>query len=111
MLENIEVFCHSSIKINKGKVIYIDPFRINKNYNDADIIFITHDHFDHYSEEDIEKVKKDDTIIIIPKQMENKVTSFSKEKIIVVEPQKKYKVENIEFQNIVFWLDDDNKSI
>lgn len=30
MLENIEVLCHSSIRINKEKVIYIDPFKINK---------------------------------------------------------------------------------
>ena len=54
MLDNIEVLCHSSIRISKNKVIYIDPFKIDKNYNDADIIFITHDHYDHYSEEDIE---------------------------------------------------------
>ena len=56
MLDNIEVLCHSSIRISKNKVIYIDPFKIDKNYNDADIIFITHDHYDHYSEEDIDKV-------------------------------------------------------
>ena len=35
MLENVEVLCHSSIKINKEKVIYIDPFKIDKNYNDC----------------------------------------------------------------------------
>ena len=69
MLENIEVLCHSSIKISKGKVIYIDPFKIDKNYNDADIIFITHDHYDHYSEEDIDKVKKEDTIFIVPEKL------------------------------------------
>ena len=57
MLEYIEVLCHSSIKINKEKVIYIDPFKIDKNYNDADMIFVTHDHYDHYSEEDIDKIK------------------------------------------------------
>ena len=57
MLEGIEVLCHSSIRINKEKVIYIDPFRIDKNYNDADLIFITHDHYDHYSEEDIDTVE------------------------------------------------------
>ena len=56
MIENIEVLYHSSIRISKNKVIYIDPFKIDKNYNDADIVFITHDHFDHYSEEDIDKV-------------------------------------------------------
>ena len=61
MLDNIEVLCHSSIRLNKEKIIYIDPFKIDKNYNDADIIFITHDHYDHYSEEDIDKVKKEDT--------------------------------------------------
>ena len=53
MLENIEVLYHSSIRISKEKIIYIDPFKINKNYNDADLIFITHSHNDHFSEEDI----------------------------------------------------------
>ena len=55
MLENIQVLYHSSIKINREKVIYIDPFKIDNEYHDADIIFITHSHFDHYSEEDIDK--------------------------------------------------------
>ena len=48
MLENIKVLCHSSIKMEKEKTIYIDPFKIEENYSDADIIFITHDHYDHY---------------------------------------------------------------
>lgn len=63
MLDNIEVLCHSSIRINKEKIVYIDPFKIEKNYNDANIIFVTHD---HYSQEDIDKVKKDDTVIAVP---------------------------------------------
>ena len=73
MLNNIEVLCHSSIRINKEKVIYIDPFKINKKYNDADIIMITHDHYDHYSEEEIGKVMKLDTIIVIPVSLSRKV--------------------------------------
>ena len=58
MLDNIEVLCHSSIRISKNKVIYIDPYKIEENYNDADIIFLTHDHYDHYSEEDIDAIYK-----------------------------------------------------
>ena len=58
MLDNIEVLYNSSIRINKEKTIYIDSFKIDKNYNDADIIFTTHDHYDHYSEEDIDKYSK-----------------------------------------------------
>ena len=54
------------LKINKEKIIYIDPYHIDKNYNDADIIFITHDHYDHYSEDDIDKVRKFNSIFVIP---------------------------------------------
>ena len=67
MLENIEVLYHSSIRINKEKVIYIDPYKIDKNYNDADIVFITHDHYDHYSEEDIDRVANENTMFVAPK--------------------------------------------
>lgn len=50
MLENIEVLCHNSIKISKDKIIYIDPFKVDKNYNDVDIVFVVHDHYEHYFE-------------------------------------------------------------
>ena len=53
MIENIEILCHSSIKFGKEKIIYFDPFKINEEYKDADIIFFTHSHYDHFSEEDI----------------------------------------------------------
>ena len=102
MLENIEVLCHSSIRINKEKVIYIDPFKINKNYNDADIIFITHDHYDHYSEEDIDKVIKEDTIIVISKDLLKKLLKkgINKNAIIVAEPNKEYETQGINFNTI-----------
>ena len=102
MLEGIKVFCHSSIAIRKEKTIYIDPFKINENYNDADIIMITHDHFDHYSEQDIEKVRKSDSIIVIPESLYTKVLKigFMEENIITVEPNKKYIAKNVKFTTI-----------
>ena len=102
MLENIEVLYHSSIKINKEKTIYIDPFKIDKNYNDADIVFITHDHFDHYSEEDIDKVINENTTIIIPEELLTKILrkGINKNAIITVEPNKKYIVQGIKFETI-----------
>ena len=88
MLDNIEVLCHSSIRISKNKVIYIDPFKIDKNYNDADIIFITHDHYDHYSEEDIDKVINKNTTIVIPEEMITKLLrkGIDKNSIYAVKP-------------------------
>lgn len=102
MLKGIEVLCHSSIRIEKGKTIYFDPFKINKNYNDADIIFITHDHYDHYSEEDIDKVIKEDTIIIVPEGLKAKLLEkgIKKENIITVKPGEKKEVKGIKFETI-----------
>lgn len=102
MLENIQVLCHSSIKINEGKVIYFDPFKINEQYNDADIIFITHDHYDHYSEEYIDKVIKPDTVIIVPEGMQVKLLKkgIKNSNIITVEPEKTYVVEGLKFETI-----------
>ena len=102
MLKNIEVLYHSSIKISKNKVIYIDPFKIDKNYNDADIVFITHDHFDHYSEEDIDKVINENTTIIIPEELLTKILrkGINKNAVITVESNKEYMVQGIKFETI-----------
>lgn len=102
MIENIEVLYHSSIRISKNKVIYIDPFKIDKNYNDADIVFITHDHFDHYSEEDIDKVINKNTTIIIPEELLTKLLrkGINRNAIITVEPNEKYMVQGIKIETI-----------
>ncbi len=102
MLEDIEVLCHSSIKINKEKVIYIDPFNIDKNYNDADIIFITHNHYDHYSKEDITKVKKESTIFVGTKDVVDELLKdgFNQDRIRIVYHNNKYLVDNINFETI-----------
>ena len=102
MLENVEVLYHSSIKIKDNKIIYIDPFKIDKNYNDADIVFITHDHFDHYSEEDIDKVINENTTIIIPEELLTKILrkGINKNAVITVESNKEYMVQGIKFETI-----------
>lgn len=102
MLENIEVLTHSSIRVSKNKIIYIDPFNIEKNYNDADLIFITHDHYDHYSEEDIDKVKKDDTVFIVPKELLTKLLKkgIRQDCIIAVEPNQTERVLGIRFETV-----------
>lgn len=102
MLDNIEVLCHSCLKISKDKVIYIDPFKIDKNYNDADIIFITHDHYDHYSEEDIDKVRKSNTVIVAPEELLTKLLKigFEEDYIVTVGPEDSYMVEGIRFETV-----------
>ena len=102
MLEDIEVLYHSSIRINKGKMIYIDPYHIEKNFNDADMIFITHDHYDHYSEEDIDKVRKNNTIFIVPENLLNKLIKkgINDENIITLDPGDAENIDGIKVEAI-----------
>lgn len=85
----ISINAHSSIRIESDKVIYFDPFKINEEKHDADIIFVSHDHFDHFSIEDIKKIEKEDTVFVIPDCMynllggENVITVLANDKIMV----------------------------
>lgn len=89
MLENIKLFCHSSIKLEGSKKIYIDPYKIEEATHDADFILCTHMHFDHYSPEDIEKVSNKNTVLIAPSDEEG---------IIKVIPNVRYEIEGLKFK-------------
>jgi L-ascorbate metabolism protein UlaG (beta-lactamase superfamily) len=55
---------HAGFKVKSNNiVIYIDPYQIEEDEK-ADIVLITHDHYDHCSKEDVEKVMKHDTTIV-----------------------------------------------
>ena len=102
MLENISIIHHSSIKFSDNIKIYFDPYKINENNNDADIIFITHNHYDHYSENDIKKIYNANTKFIIPKDLEKELLNLGikKENIITVVPNNNYNVLDISFKTI-----------
>lgn len=89
MLEEVTLFCHSSIKLTGSKTVYIDPYNITDESHDADFILCTHTHYDHYSPEDIEKVKKKNTVIIAPADIQG---------IIKVVPNVKYEIEGLKFK-------------
>ena len=96
---NIKVYNHASIKLQNNKVIYFDPYNLESNENDADYIFITHDHYDHFDPKSIQKVIKEDTIIVVPTSLEEKAKQLTKN-IQVVKPNNSYKLDNLSFQTI-----------
>ena len=103
MTENIEVFTQSSIRIrNRDKVIYLDPFKIRGEPKDADYILITHNHYDHFSPEDIVKVSNADSVLIVPERMADKARKVygTFGKICTVNPGTYHNIEGLEFDTV-----------
>ncbi|MBR5339668.1 MAG: MBL fold metallo-hydrolase [Lachnospiraceae bacterium] len=88
-LENVRILIHSAIRIEGSKVLYFDPFHLAEEPHDADFIFITHDHFDHFSAEDVKKVASEKTILCAPlscKESIEKSEVLPKENLVWLKP-------------------------
>ena len=90
----IEGLHHASIKLIGEEVIYFDPYNVKEKYQDADYIFITHDHYDHYDKESIENIRKEDTKIIVPTHLSNEEHHY------LVEPNKHYEIDDLIFDTV-----------
>jgi len=54
---------HDGFLYQNEKTIYFDPYEISGG-PPADLILISHDHFDHCSPDDVKKIQKKDTVIV-----------------------------------------------
>ena len=64
MLENITWLGHDAFKIAASKIIYLDPFELAGEMEPADVICITHEHYDHCSPDDVAKIQREDTVVV-----------------------------------------------
>ena len=103
MTENITVFTQNSIRItDRDRRIYIDPFQMREEPHDADYILITHDHYDHFSPEDIEKVAGSSTILIVPEKMQGKADAVANLvcRIVTVKPGVYREIDGLEMETV-----------
>ena len=96
----IEINTQSSIKLNLDKKIYFDPYKIENGYHDADIIFITHDHFDHMDIISIDQVKNENTIVVVPKSMKEVIDHTPFKEYFYLEPFDEINIENIHIKAV-----------
>ncbi len=70
----IRWFGHASFCIEtKGKTIYIDPYIIPDNPAKADIVLITHEHYDHCEIKNIKRLRKPHTAVIASSKAAKKI--------------------------------------
>jgi L-ascorbate metabolism protein UlaG (beta-lactamase superfamily) len=84
------------VSYNK-KTIYIDPFQLQKaqqNKNDADILLVTHNHFDHLSIEDLKHVISNNTSIVAADECIEQLKGLKVKELKNVSPDDKLEIED-----------------
>ena len=67
LLDSIDWLGHAAFRVNLGRAtVYIDPYRIPEGAPPADLILITHGHYDHFSPQDVERLSTRDTWLVGP---------------------------------------------
>src|SRR5919109_4419122 len=75
LLDSLEWLGHASFRLTVGRAtVYIDPYRVAEDAPPADLILITHGHYDHFSPQDVERLTKRDTWLVGPAAVAERVS-------------------------------------
>jgi len=96
MVENIHWLGHASFRIEDDVIIYVDPWQLSADTPKADIVLITHDHYDHCSPDDVSRIQKPDTTIVTIAAAARKLKGDVK----TVKPGDKITVKGIEIEAV-----------
>jgi L-ascorbate metabolism protein UlaG (beta-lactamase superfamily) len=67
LIDAVEWLGHSGFRLRAGKaIVYIDPYRVPDDAPKADLILVTHGHYDHFSPRDVELLSKRGTWLVAP---------------------------------------------
>ena len=103
MTKDIQLFTQNSIEITEGdRRIYIDPFQMRREPKNANFILITHDHYDHFSPDDIAKVAGENAVLICPETMLEKAKTVENlvAKIFTVKPGEEYTFDGLRIETV-----------
>lgn len=90
---------HDSFRISNGKTVYIDPYQL-KAEGKADVLLISHEHFDHLSLDDIKKVASSNTSVVTTSQCSSEVKRVNVKEVAVVKPGDKVNVQGIAIEAV-----------
>jgi len=73
ILSKIVWLGHDGFRIDASKTVYIDPYQIEEGPR-ADLILITHEHFDHCSPDDVARIQQSGSVIVTEKDSAAKLS-------------------------------------
>ena len=90
---------HDGFRIKNSKTVYIDPYVMETGEN-ADIILISHEHFDHYSPGVIKKIVTPNTTIITTALVKRQLSGTKTKEIRAVKPGEKIFVDDVSVETV-----------
>ena len=88
---------------NSNVTIYIDPYQLSKmhqNKNDADLVLISHNHYDHLSIDDLKHVISKQTNIIAAKECSEQLKEIDVQEVKTVSPGDKIVIRDIPIETV-----------
>jgi L-ascorbate metabolism protein UlaG (beta-lactamase superfamily) len=90
---------HDTFRIKGSQVIYIDPYKVTK-HDEANIVLISHEHFDHLSIDDLNKVIMPGTTIVASPLCKDGLQGVKVKEIRFLDPGGKYTVGKVEVEGV-----------
>lgn len=95
---------HAGFKITfENKTMYIDPYKLSKKYDgisDADIVLVTHNHFDHLSIEDLNNIINERTVIVSAQECLPQLKPLKIKESIGIDPNNSVKVDDLKIETV-----------
>jgi L-ascorbate metabolism protein UlaG (beta-lactamase superfamily) len=108
LLRGVRLLTHASLRLESdaGMVVYVDPYQVEGAPHDGDYVLVTHDHYDHYSPEDIAKVAGEDCQVVVPETLAQQALELGLGEPVVCAPgdalelQKGFRLEAVAAYNM-----------
>ena len=91
---------HSAVRIDNNGIVYVDPFEIQDSFHDADIICVTHEHYDHCDPQSIAKCSCEKTHLVLPTSMRDFSIDFDADHIHYLSPGDSCMINGIQIKAI-----------
>jgi L-ascorbate metabolism protein UlaG (beta-lactamase superfamily) len=90
---------HDTFLLMNGKRVCIDPFKLKRPV-EADLVLVTHEHYDHWSMEDLKRVVKPNTTLVTIKQNAGDASKLPAKRVVTITPGQKEEIDGVTIEAV-----------
>lgn len=90
---------HDTFLLENGKRVCIDPFKLKKPV-EADLVLVTHEHYDHWSIEDLKRVVNPHTTLVTIRQNVGDASKLPAKRVVTIKPGQREEIEGVAIEAV-----------